>query len=60
MIALHDSDGAPVIIGGGLAGLITALALAPQPVLLLTGAPLAPGIVERAGARRHRRQYRGR
>jgi len=40
MIALHDSDGAPVIIGGGLAGLMTALALAPQPVLLLTGAPL--------------------
>jgi L-aspartate oxidase len=40
MTALHDSDGAPVIIGGGLAGLVTALALAPQPVLLLTGAPL--------------------
>ena len=40
MTALHDTDGAPVIIGGGLAGLMTALALAPQPVLLLTGAPL--------------------
>jgi L-aspartate oxidase len=40
MTALHETDGAPVIIGGGLAGLITALALAPQPVLLLTGAPL--------------------
>jgi L-aspartate oxidase len=40
MTALHDTDGAPVIIGGGLAGLITALALAPQPVLLLTGVPL--------------------
>ena len=40
MTALHDTDGAPVIIGGGLAGLITALALAPQPVLLLTGMPL--------------------
>jgi len=40
MRALHDTDGAPVIIGGGLAGLMTALALAPQPVLLLTGAPL--------------------
>jgi L-aspartate oxidase len=38
--ALHDTDGAPVIIGGGLAGLMTALALAPQPVLLLTGVPL--------------------
>jgi L-aspartate oxidase len=40
MTALHDTDGAPVIIGGGLAGLMTALALAPQPVLLLTSAPL--------------------
>ena len=40
MTALHDTDGAPVIIGGGLAGLVTALALAPRPVLLLTGAPL--------------------
>ena len=40
MTALHDTDGAPVIIGGGLAGLMTALALSPQPVLLLTGVPL--------------------
>jgi L-aspartate oxidase len=40
MTALHDTDGAPVIVGGGLAGLMIALALAPQPVLLLTGAPL--------------------
>ncbi|WP_441231884.1 L-aspartate oxidase [Tardiphaga sp. 215_C5_N2_1] len=40
MTALHDTDGAPVIIGGGIAGLMTALALAPRPVLLLTGAPL--------------------
>jgi L-aspartate oxidase len=40
MIASYDTDGAPVIIGGGLAGVMTALALAPQPVLLLTGAPL--------------------
>jgi L-aspartate oxidase len=40
MTALHDTNGAPVIIGGGLAGLTTALALAPRPVLLLTGAPL--------------------
>ena len=40
MTVLHDTDGAPVIIGGGLAGLMTALALAPQPVLLLTNAPL--------------------
>jgi L-aspartate oxidase len=40
MTAIHDTDGAPVIIGGGLAGLMTALALAPQPVLLVTKAPL--------------------
>jgi L-aspartate oxidase len=40
MIAIHDTDGAPVIIGGGLAGLMTALALAPQPVVLVTKAPL--------------------
>ncbi|MDB5654203.1 MAG: L-aspartate oxidase [Tardiphaga sp.] len=40
MTALHDTNGAAVIIGGGLAGLMTALALAPQPVLLVTGAPL--------------------
>jgi L-aspartate oxidase len=40
MTAVHDSDGAPVIIGGGLAGLMTALALAPRPVLLLTSASL--------------------
>ncbi len=40
MTAIHDTDGAPVIIGGGLAGLMTALALAPQPVLLVTRAPL--------------------
>ena len=40
MTTVHDTDGAPVIIGGGLAGLMTALVLAPQPVLLLTKAPL--------------------
>jgi L-aspartate oxidase len=40
MTAVHDTDGAPVIIGGGIAGLMTALALAPQPVTLLTKAPL--------------------
>ena len=35
--------GAPVIIGGGLAGLMTALRLAPQPVILLAKTPLAQG-----------------
>jgi len=40
MTTIHDTDGAPVIIGGGLAGLMTALVLAPQPVVLLTKAPL--------------------
>lgn len=40
MTTVHETHGAPVIIGGGLAGLITALALAPQPVVLITGAPL--------------------
>ncbi len=32
--------GCPVIIGGGLAGLMTALRLAPQPVILLAKTPL--------------------
>lgn len=40
MTELHDTDGAPVVIGGGIAGLMTALALAPRPVMLLTKAPL--------------------
>jgi L-aspartate oxidase len=40
MTEIHDTDGAAVIIGGGLAGLMTALTLAPQPVMLVTKAPL--------------------
>jgi L-aspartate oxidase len=32
-------NGSPVIIGAGLAGLMTALHLAPEPVLLLSAAP---------------------
>lgn len=40
MTAPHDTNGAAVVIGGGLAGLMTALALAPRPVLLLSSAPL--------------------
>jgi L-aspartate oxidase len=35
--------GAPVIVGGGLAGLMTALRLAPQPVILLAKTPLSEG-----------------
>ncbi|TIS18623.1 MAG: L-aspartate oxidase [Mesorhizobium sp.] len=33
---IHDIGGAPVIIGAGIAGLMTALHLAPQPVVLLS------------------------
>ncbi|HEU4805851.1 MAG TPA: FAD-dependent oxidoreductase, partial [Nitrobacter sp.] len=40
MTPVHDTNGAAVVIGGGLAGLMTALALAPRPVLLLSSAPL--------------------
>ncbi|RUV46851.1 FAD-dependent oxidoreductase, partial [Mesorhizobium sp. M5C.F.Ca.IN.020.29.1.1] len=35
-----DIGGAPVIIGAGVAGLMTALHLAPEPVVLLSRAPL--------------------
>lgn len=36
----HDIGGRPVIVGGGLAGLMTALRLAPEPVVVLSKAPL--------------------
>jgi L-aspartate oxidase len=36
----RDTGGAVIVIGGGLAGLTTALALAPEPVVLLSKAPL--------------------
>lgn len=36
----HDLAGRPVIIGAGIAGLMTALELAPLPVVLMSAAPL--------------------
>ena len=36
--------GRPIIVGGGLAGLMTALRLAPQPVILLAKTPLGEGV----------------
>src|SRR3984893_18822229 len=35
-----DTTGTCIIVGGGLAGLTTALSLAPRPVILLNKAPL--------------------
>lgn len=37
---VRDLSGRPIIIGGGIAGLMTALQLAPEPVLLLSRSPL--------------------
>ncbi|TJV46009.1 MAG: L-aspartate oxidase [Mesorhizobium sp.] len=37
---VRDLAGRPVIIGGGIAGLMTALRLSPEPVLLLSRSPL--------------------
>ncbi|WP_422001954.1 L-aspartate oxidase [Reyranella sp.] len=39
----NELAGRPVIVGGGLAGLMTALRLAPQPVVLLASLPLGEG-----------------
>jgi L-aspartate oxidase len=38
--SLHDLQDRPVIIGAGVAGLMTALCLAPEPVVLISRAPL--------------------
>src|SRR5262249_48376748 len=43
MAEISELTGRPVIIGGGAAGLATALALAPEPVVLLSRAPLGEG-----------------
>jgi L-aspartate oxidase len=39
-VGFHDLGGQPVIIGAGIAGLLTALYLAPEPVVILSKAPL--------------------
>jgi L-aspartate oxidase len=39
-IEIRDLDGRPVIVGAGIAGLMTALHLAPEPVVLLSRTPL--------------------
>ncbi|WP_379065169.1 L-aspartate oxidase [Mesorhizobium sp. UC22_110] len=38
--SLHDLQDRPVIIGAGVAGLMTALCMAPEPVVLISRAPL--------------------
>ena len=43
MDRLSRFDGLPVIIGAGIAGLMTALRMAPRPVVLLSRAPLGTG-----------------
>jgi len=43
MDRLTHLDGQPVIIGAGIAGLMTALRMAPRPVVLLSRAPLGTG-----------------
>ncbi len=40
MIPIFERPGRPVIIGAGVAGLATALRMAPQPVVLLSRAPI--------------------
>jgi L-aspartate oxidase len=40
MTVMHSIGGQPIVVGAGLAGLMTALRLAPQPVVVLAKAPL--------------------
>ncbi len=44
--------GRPVIIGGGAAGLMTALQLAPEPVVLLSKSPARGGSLQPLGTGR--------
>ena len=48
-----------MVVGGGIAGLATALHLAPLPVTLLVAAPLGTAGFDTAGAGRHRGGARG-
>lgn len=41
---IHDIGGAPVVVGSGIAGLMTAHHLAPQPVILLSKTPLGTDV----------------
>lgn len=43
MDSIAQAAGCPVVIGAGIAGLMTALRLAPEPVILLAKAPLGSG-----------------
>jgi len=43
MDSIAPAPGCPVVIGAGIAGLMTALRLAPEPVILLAKAPLGSG-----------------
>jgi len=57
MLDIREAAGACIVIGGGLAGLTTALALAPRPVILFSKAPLgheASSALAQAGSRQHR------
>jgi L-aspartate oxidase len=48
---LRAFAGRPVIIGAGVAGLMVALRLAPEPVVLLSKGPPGTRLVERIRAR---------